>query len=295
MNKNNSSLIQPKVRNALDQARFFFTRKGKKTVFIEGVKDYKMLSPMVNENIRLEVLEGKPNIMFVENKYSQDKFAIQHQYVMIMADVDYDVVINNGISKNVDYNVFCHNKGVVYNDLEIFLVNTLALKKILINKDIDLSTADIEALKSSIEETSRFFGKFRAADEYLKKKIGGRSILNGVVIDDYLIVREMTVGFNSDAFLMQLPLWSNRKECTDDLLLEAERLNHEHSTKWALSNGHDVTKILTAFIEKKLQNKRKHKVYVKPDDIELILRVACDSAEYRQSPMGIALSQFGAI
>lgn len=290
-----SSLIEAKVRNALEQARFFFTRKGKKTIFIEGVKDYKMLSPLVNDDIRLEVLDGKPNVIYVGGKYTSDKFAIQNKYVMIMADIDYDVIIRKPLLNNVEYNVFCKNKGFFYNDLELFLINTNALKKLLINHNINFTNEELEIFKDSIERASRFFGKYRAADESLKLKIGGNSVLNGFSIDDYLIPSATTIDVDCDAFLKQLPLWSNRKELTEDLLLEAERLDSEYGRKWELSNGHDVTKMITAYIEEKESVRRRRKITLKHEDVELVLRVACDSSDYRNSPMGEALSLFGAI
>lgn len=288
-------MVQPKVRNALDQARFFFTRKGKKTIFIEGVKDYKMLSPLVNDDIRLEVLDGKPNVIYVGGKYRQDNFAIQNKYVMIMADVDYDVVINKSLSINVEYNVYCKENGFFYNDLELFLINTNALKKLLINHNVNFTTEEFEIFKDSIEKTSRFFGKYRAADEFLKHTLGGNSVLNSLSIDDYLIPNAMTIDVDGDAFLEQLPRWSNRKELIDDLLSEAERLDSEYSGKWDLSNGHDVTKMITAYIQEKESVKRGRKITLRHEDIELVLRVACDSSDYRNSPMGAALSLFGAI
>ncbi|WFC81238.1 hypothetical protein [Enterobacter quasiroggenkampii] len=292
---NKSSLISPKVRNALDQARFFFTRKGTKTIFIEGSKDFKMLYPLINETYRLEVLDGKPNIMFVENKYSQDKFALANKYVMFMADVDYDVVIQNKMSDYVHYNVLCNNAGFIYNDLEIFLINTIALKKVLVNYGVEFSDSDVEMLKNALEKTSRFFGKYRAADEFLKKKLGGNSILNGFSIEDYVIVTDKLVEPDSSGFLSQLPLWANRKEYIEDLLEEANQFNNKCVKEWALSNGHDVTQILALFISEALSANRRNKISIKSNDIEMLLRVACEKNDYEKSPMGHALRRFGAI
>lgn len=290
-----SSLVAPKVRNALNDARFFFTRKGKKTIFVEGEKDYKMLHPLVKDDVRLEVLDGKPNVLFVESKYLTDKFAIQNKYVMMMADVDYDIVLGKILKHSIDYNVFCKSNGFFYNDLEIFLVNTKALKKLLTNNNVYLSSEELEDFKNSIESASRFFGKYRAADEYLKHTMGGYSVLNSFSMDDYIIINDMTIDVNTNAFLEQLPLWANRTELVEDLSSEAERLNRKHAGLWELSNGHDVTKMITLYIEAKETRRLSRKVNIRHNDIELLLRAACDSNDYTMTPMGTALGQFGAI
>jgi len=291
----NSSLMSPKVRNALSQARFFFTREKKKTVFIEGDNDLKLISPFINDDIRLEVLNGKPNILFVESRYLEDKFAIENGYVMIMADVDYDVLLNNRISNYIDYNVFCKDKGILFNDLEVFLINTRALKKIMINYGLYSSDDDVFNLKNELEDASRFFGKYRVADEYFKKEIGGYSILNSFSIDEYVSINGDNITIDKNKFIEQLPLWANRKEYIDDLLLKAESLDSECGEKWSLSNGHDITKILSIYMESKLSEKHNRKVSMKQNQMELILRLSCDDSEYRRSPMGVALSGFGAI
>ncbi|MDU7339382.1 MAG: hypothetical protein E7L17_14860 [Clostridium sp.] len=287
-----SSLIQSKIRNSLSQARFFFDREGKKTIFIEGDKDHKMIKPYVNDNIRLEVLDGKPSILYVEHQYLNDKYAKENNYVMLMADIDYDVVVNNNISDLINYNVFCRDSGFLFNDLEIFLFNSNSLKKIISNYGLYESDEYFQSLKNSIEKVSRFFGKYRAADEVLKKKLGGNSILNGINIKGYFSVSGNEINANESEFIDQLPLWSNRKELVEDLLIEAESLNKKHVDKWSLSNGHDITEILSVYLEVNLSMKEKKKININRNSLELLLRVACDTQEYISSPMGGALNKF---
>ena len=289
-----SSLVPAMVRNALNQARFSFTRNGVKTVFVEGLNDRKMIEPMINKDTRLEILHGKDNVMSVNGLYARDNFARQKGYVMLMADVDYDIIINRGTSNDVTYNVVCSQSGHVYNDLETYLVNTPALKKVMCNYNIFLVDQEIKELAESLELVSRFFGKYRAADESLKYKLGGQSILNGFSIEQFFTVTP-SLSFDEGKFLENLPLWANRKELVDDLIEEANKINNRHSKPWSLSNGHDITHTLSTYISEKESSRVSRKITIKAEDVEKLLRLACDHHEYKSSPMGRALEAFGAL
>jgi len=292
---NKSSLISPKIRNSLSQARFFFDREGKKTIFVEGDKDYKMIKNYVNNNIRLEVLDGKSSILYVKNQFTNDKYAMENNYVMLMADIDYDIVVNNEVSKLINYNVFCMSNGLLFNDLEIFLFNTNAFKKIISNYGLYESDEYFQFLKVSIEKASRFFGKYRAADEVLKKKLGGNSILNGINISGYFSISGHEIKVDEARFIDQLPRWSNKEENIEDILIEAESLNDKHTDEWCLSNGHDITEILAEYLEVNLGIKERKRININRNGLELLLRVACDTQEYINSPMGGALNKFCSI
>ncbi|RQT20058.1 hypothetical protein DF051_07435 [Burkholderia contaminans] len=203
-----------------------------------------------------------------------------HDFLYFFADVDYDVLIEKSLHDHPKfiYNAFCsEEQRVVYNDLEIYLINSPALEKTLANLDIEPSTAD--SLRERLERASRDIGALRVADEIVRKREKlTNSVLNGLEIEPFFDPVNLCVDMKK--LKTSIPNWSNYRYYVDDLIEAAQRVNVDSPAPWSLSRGHDVTEMLSLHVERK-----GHKGMVK-EKIELMLRLACELPHYLNSPMG---------
>jgi len=166
-----------------------------------------------------------------------------------------------------------------YNDMEIFLVNTVALDKVLASYDIDTSKSHIRDLKNKIEVASRIIGKYRAADNITKNRLSlYKSVLNGLDAMTYFDSKTLTI--NEASLIAAMPSWSNYPHHVDDLIKDAEILERNNPQPWSLSNGHDVTEMLAEYI-KFLMGYRE----LSKEKIERELRLSCELHDFSSTPM----------
>lgn len=268
-------------QHILSTALSIFRSKNTKTIFVEGVCDKRFLSQWLHDEtkIRFDVLDGKDLVIKTFKKYQEDTYR-KYDNVFFIADVDYDIISNRKLleHKNFIYNAYCPTtKTLFFNDLECFLINTSAFKKILINLDFD--AASIESTTNKLEKASRIPGSLRAADEILQKEFGlSNSILNGFEIDAFF--NGKNIAFNESELYTALPRWSNYDYHVDDLITKAEELRKAITSPWFLSRGHDITKMIELYLLD-----AGHKGYTS-SKIELMLRLACDKQDFASSPMG---------
>ena len=277
--------IQCNPKNLLNTAKMLYKSKGEQTIVVEGKTDMYFLQQwrQPGSKIRFDGLDGKTLVEKVYHASKQPPYSDQ-QFLYFFADVDFDEISGTPLidDPRFIYNAYCANKSLVeYNDLEAFLVNNGALEKLLINHGIDPSSAP--EIKRKLETASRYFGSLRAADIVLGKKNKlSLSILNSFDIEPFFDAKQFVV--NQKSFEAQLPYWTNYKHYVDDLLEEAEKINAANSKPWALSRGHDVTEMLALhLVEVGSKGMRAEKV-------ELMLRLACELATFKASPMGRKLT-----
>lgn len=256
--------------------------KKKKTIAVEGLNDERFFNQWFGDSdkVRFTVAGNKENVVELYNKYLNHPSRSKNN-IFFSVDLDWDVVHSKNLPAK-DYflcNSFClDTNSFHYNDMESFLVNTGALKKILASYDIDFTKINLPSLLSSMEEASRCVGKYKAADDIIKNKLQLRSsILNGLHAVDYFDAELFSI--NEDALQKNLPQWSNYKHHVDDLIEEALSLDKKVPTKWALSRGHDITSMLAAYIEFKSD------IRVTPEKIEGQLRLSCELSEFKNTPM----------
>lgn len=275
---------QSNPTNLLNTARMMYRSKGEQTIVVEGKTDKFFLQQWCKEGakIRFDGMAGKD---LVEKVYKESKHPNYSDVgLYFFADVDFDTVA--GIELISDprfiYNAYCHNHSVVeYNDLEAFLVNNGALEKVLINHGIDRACAS--DIKRKLELASRYLGSLRAADIVIVKQMRlSSSILNGLEIEPFFDAQNLV--FDQKAFEAQLPYWSNNRRYVDELLEEAEKINSANTKPWALSRGHDITEMLAL-----------HLAHVgskgmRAERVESMLRMACELATFKASPMGRKLA-----
>ncbi|WP_027906841.1 hypothetical protein [Pseudomonas taiwanensis] len=270
--------------NLLNTAKLMFKSKGEQTIVVEGVTDKFFLEQWCKEgaSIRFAGMRGKE---LVEKIYQASKHPHYSDLeLFFFADVDFDNVA--GVKMISDprfiYNAFCHHKSLVeYNDLEAFLINNGALEKVLINHGIDRASAP--DIKRKLEAASRYLGSLRAADIVTVKAFKlSSSILNSFEIEPFFDARNLVI--DQKAFEAQLPYWSNNKNYVEDLLEEAEKIEKANTKPWALSRGHDLTEMLALHLEQAGSKG------MRAERVESMLRMACELATFKASPMGRKLA-----
>lgn len=272
----------------LNNALHMFRSKKIRTVVVEGVCDKRFLSQWITADaaIRFDGLGGKPLVDLVY-KNSRLKPYSDFEFLYFFADVDFDVIAKQPLNEHPSfvYNAFCFKENRLhYNDLETYLINTSAFGKVLVNLDIDANEAD--GLRERLERASRVMGSLRAADIVVQRANNLRSsILNGLEIRAFFDPGD--VAFNETELFKALPRWANYREYVDELIEVAKRLDRESPTDWSLSRGHDLTEMLA------LHLKHRGQKGMTAEKLELMLRLACELAEFQGSPMGRRLAASG--
>nr|WP_015060321.1 DUF4435 domain-containing protein [Rahnella sp. WMR66]CAZ68660.1 hypothetical protein [Rahnella sp. WMR66] len=262
--------------------------KKRKTVVVEGVNDSRFFNQWYGDSevVRFVSVDGKPNVMKVYGEYLKNKNMKERKGMFFCVDIDWDILHKKSPPVEDDFlcNAYCLKSSSHYNnDLEGFLVNTGALKKVLSSYDIDMSNGNLTSLLVKMESASRCIGKYRAADYITQNKLGlYNSILNGLRVDDFFDASSFSV--DETKLLALMPSWSNYPANIPDLISEATNLDNTHPQKWILSNGHDITYMLSAYLELKTGIRGINK-----DKIEKELRLSCELAEFKLTPMHMKL------
>ncbi|EOX0647678.1 TPA: hypothetical protein ACWLW2_000660 [Morganella morganii] len=280
-----SSLRKYFDKNIVSTARTMFTGAGKKkTIIVEGVNDCRFFNQWFgdNNNIRFVAVNGKDNVIHTYNDFLNNQMMVEKKAMFFCVDVDWDF-IHGKIGYSKDFfilNSACLFKQKhLYNDLEIFLINTVALKKVLSSYDINIESDNLLKLKRKLELASRIIGKYRAADDVTKKRLFlSKSILNGLDAMSFFDPENMEV--DEDNLIKSMSGWSNYPIHIDDLIEDAEVLNSKYTLPWSLSNGHDVTEMLAKHI-----CSIKGWAELKKEKIEAELRISCELADFSTTPM----------
>ncbi|WP_272576792.1 hypothetical protein [Providencia sp. PROV274] len=256
----------------------------KKTITVEGNTDKVFFEQWFggNNKVRFAVAGDKDNVIETYQKYCRSNVPDKN-FLFFCVDLDYDLIHGKeNIIKNEHFlcNVYCLNKGeYFFNDMESFLVNTSALRKILSQYNFDINENTINDLLNKIELASRTIGKYRAADDIVKNKLNlSKSILNGLHVEDYFDSYNFCI--DEDKLRESLPNWSNYKYYIDDLIECANEIDTVNSTKWYLSKGHDITEMLSLYLEARVPNLK-----ITSKKIEELLRVGCERSDIEKTPM----------
>ncbi|HGV3510077.1 hypothetical protein [Klebsiella grimontii] len=265
-----------------------FRSKKKRTIFVEGVNDKSFLHQWVSDGFRFDGFVGKPVIenlaRYINRNHNASKYSSEF---LLLADVDYDVTTCIGTVSGVNYFFVGDGGEHIYNDLDVFLFNSLALKKVLSNLRIDISSDEFIELKRKVELASRTVGKYRAADYKLTKGNVEKSILNGLDITNFL--DSINIKIDDDEIKESIHQWSSSLDI-DDLITEAESLDRSFPQPWALSRGHDISLIISSHISENYK-----KPFVSQPYIEERLRIGCELHELKNTLPGQSLITFGAI
>lgn len=288
MSKSSLYPYQQRPSVIVDTAILNYRSKGKKTIIVEGVNDKSFLGQWVKDNIRFDGFCGKSlveNIARHRNK-TMSCSAYKNCFILL-ADVDYDLSSSVGIISGIDYFVINDSSGNRYNDLEGFIFNSGALKKIFSSLRIEIDSEAIENIREKIESATRMFGKYRAADYKLTNGNERNSILNGINISSFFDPISLTV--DDEEIKARIPEWSKSLD-VDELIILANEIESENTQLWSLSRGHDITEILTEHL------RLAHgKTFLSQDKTEEKLRLGCELNELLSTNVGAALIEFGAV
>jgi len=275
------NLYDFKIKSTLSTARSMLKgAKPRKTIAVEGLADVRFFNQWFSENekIRFVSLDGKPNVLRLHKDYLKSPLkSVKGMFFCV--DIDWDLIHGKALPLKEDFliNSYCQIKNKFsFNDLESFLINSRALQKLIASYDLVIE--DFNDFKMKIEVCSRKIGKYRAADDIIKNKFMLRnSVLNGASVDDFFDAENFE--FNEKLFTENMPRWANYSEHIEDLVQEAEILDDANKELWSLSRGHDITTMLSLFIENKA------KIKTSPEKIEKELRLSCEYADFLTSPM----------
>lgn len=261
----------------LDEAYGVFRSKTYSNfIFVEGFMDKAFLKKkgfIENEFFYLGMC-GKDMV-----KSSQENFKKIPPYTKIskiafLIDNDYDHVTN---IVNNEINLFTHSvcnntKKHYFNDLECYLVNSCALVDWL--DEFGLKPNQISLLKQEVERESRRVGKYRAANELLKKRKSlpkKSTILCKFEIEEFF--DHKTFLFLERAFESKIKLSSSYRNLTNELFALSAHLDNQYSAPWQLSRGHDVTELISLYLLNKFS------INLSAEEIEQYLRLSIDTSE----------------
>lgn len=251
---------------------------------VEGVNDVRFFNQWYGDSdkVRFVSVGGKDNVQSTYSSFLKNGRAKSLRCMFFCVDIDWDFL---HAKKMPDINFFMANSFCLinnrfyHNDMECFLINTTAIKKVLASYDYDMSNNALSNLLFKMESSSRTIGKYRAADEIVRRKFGlYKSVLNGLNELSYFDSSNFSI--DEARLQSEMPRWSNYPEHIDDLIEEANILEKANSTPWALTHGHDVTNMLSEYLKRalgitSLNNER----------LERELRLSCELADFLQTPM----------
>ncbi|OUI79036.1 hypothetical protein HK18_03740 [Commensalibacter intestini] len=238
----------------LSTSRLLFQSTSIVTVLVEGKTDWIFFNHYYDVNkVRFIYAKGKEKIKEIYTTYC-NSMIINQRYIYFCVDIDWDIVLKLELKKDFIYNVY-HPDTIKphFNDLEIFLINNINLRKLL--NSFELMDIDQSWLLNILECTSRSIGKFRVADQMLRIKYGKEYKSNQLLsnlemgkISKYL--NQNTWVINEDLLKIEMKK-EFQPEYWDYFLQYADTLNGEWIDGWVLSRGHDVTDIFLLFLKNK--------------------------------------------
>lgn len=260
----------------------------KKFLFVEGFYDKKFLNKKgFNENEYYYLgMCGKPMVITSLYNFKKPPFN-EIKKIAFLIDNDYDHVTETIIdSSNLFINSICNStKNHFSNDLESYLVCSAALTDWL--DEFGLTLAQINLLKDDVERESRRIGKYRAANELLKKLKSlpeKATILFKIDIEEFFDLKNFL--FLEKNFESRVRYCSNYKELVDELFVLSNTIDHRFSKKWQLSRGHDITELISIYLD------TKYSISLSADEIEQYLRLSVDTSELKTNPTYRDLQHF---
>ncbi|WP_087547769.1 hypothetical protein [Acinetobacter sp. WCHA39] len=260
-----------------------------KFLFVEGLTDKKMLQNKGYDEEQYYYLGmlGKPLVLKSHEIFFENQYYKEIKKIAYIIDNDYDHITQTIItSKNLFIHSVCNETFVhYYNDLEGFLVNSDSLVRFL--RELGLNKSEINKLKNDVELESRRIGKYRAANEYLKKKKSlslTSTILFSFEIENFFDRKSFL--FLEKDFESAVRGCSQYKNLVDELFQEAVNINLKFPNKWSLSRGHDISELISIYLFDKFD------IDLNSEDIEQCLRLAIDSEDMKVYSVTNSLSNF---
>lgn len=258
----------------------FRSKTFSKFLVVEGSNDKKMLvNKGYNENhYYFSGMCGKPLVLNSYQLFRQNKLYSDISKIAFLIDNDFDHVTDYTIDKseNIFIHSICPESNLhYYNDIEGFLVNSRSLIGFL--KEYGLTDRDIVKLKNDVELESRRIGKYRAANELIKKQKNlpiEDTVIFKFEIENFFDVKNFL--FLENDFKVAVRANSKYKPLVDELFLIADKLNIDIGEKWLLSRGHDITELISLYMFDKFS------IDLSAKTIERYLRLSVDSSDLEE-------------
>lgn len=278
---------QNNERTVIDRAIQNYRSKRKHTVFVEGLSDKDFIKQWSESDFIFDGFCGKPLIEAIHSLLTRDRVRGQFkEHMTLIADIDYDISAGLGRCSGVKYFVVDDGFNHIYNDLDVFLINTRALNKILVSLRIDIDNDHVNKLRDLLSQATKKFGKYRCAEQALLKSYNG-SILEGLDITPFY--DPITLEVNEELLRKSIPNWS-KSLSIDELIETADKLEAENPLAWSLTRGHDATEILASHIKSAFGKKFVDRTY-----IERQLKLGCELYEFNNTGLCKHLVLIGAI
>ncbi|MCU4525183.1 DUF4435 domain-containing protein [Acinetobacter pittii] len=247
-----------------------------KFIFVEGLWDKKFLKKKgfsENEYYYLGMC-GKDMVLSSLQAFKNSLPYSKISKIAFVIDNDYDHIINNIVfDEKLFINSVCNTSKQHYlNDLESYLVCSHALEDWL--DEFGLTSQEIKKLKKEVECESRRIGKYRAANELLKKEKNlpvTSTILFKFDIEEFFDCKNFL--FLAKDFEARVRLCSPYKHLVDELFTRSEEINHTNNKEWQLSRGHDITELISLYLYINFS------ISLSAKEIEQYLRLSIDTTE----------------
>lgn len=254
----------------------FRSKTFNKFLFVEGKDDKKLLSNkgFCEDNYYFSGMVGKSVVTECHDLFSQNLHYNKITNIAFLIDNDFDHVTSTiNISKNLFIHSICPESNLhSFNDLEGFLVNSNSLISFL--KEYGLNSEDIIKLKNDVELESRRVGKYRAANELIKKQKSlpvEDTVIFSFEIDNFFDTKNFL--FLENDFKVAVRANSKYRIYVDELFLLADQISTDFNNKWLLSRGHDITELISLYMYYKFS------INLSAQTIERYLRLSLDSTD----------------
>ncbi|MDQ9887611.1 hypothetical protein [Acinetobacter pittii] len=282
--------VSEDCQTILDEAYGVFKSKTyRKFLFVEGISDKKFLKNkgFDEESYFYLGMDGKPLVLACLDNYSNSRIYQEINKIAFLIDNDYDHILNNiKVHEHIFIHSICKNENKHYlNDLEVYLVESEALFFWL--EEFNLKKDQILDLRKNVEMESRRIGKYRAANELLKKNkmMDEKStILFDFKIEDF--IEDKNFLFLERDFESRLKICSPHKEYVDELCALSDQINTAFPQTWALSRGHDVTELISIYLY------LKYDIDLNIKQIERYLRLSVDTTTLKRYHLYNSLCDF---
>lgn len=287
---------QSNPSSLLNNAKMLFDNKGLQTIVVEGESDYRLLRQwLVDENARLENVNGKPNVKEIWLKAKERRFMAVH----CIADLDYDIVLKDDpiIDEQFIYVSMLegsNDNDIECNDLESALIRSRALSKVMSQKYRGAALYEnfeerIYDLREKLRVSSLKIGAFRAANQqlWLSKRI---SAIDG----EFRISEEF---FDADNFQINGEKLASfvrnssslKGYAIEEMISKASQLELKYTAGWQLCRGHDLTELLALHVTNIVERR------VSSREIEEDLRMACELEMLSNTRFGSRLLKIGSV
>lgn len=261
---------------AYNRARQAFNVTKKRTVVVEGESDKDYFERWVS-GCKFHACSGKDAVIGVYEYYRRRRQR-DLEFMCFVVDLDYDRILGGDLIEDECFIYNSLSSDVVFNDLEVFLVNTEAFEKVLSQFGFD--DGDVSRIRHELRDASSVLGSFRAADFFVRRNNGlSRSVLNGLNVTHCFDANNIyvdpgvvgdVIGRSSGYGGLYL----------DELIDKARHLRNDYCGGWELSRGHDVTDMLSLFLREQGVGRFGRL------DLEILLRRECEKSSFEGSPVG---------